>query len=111
MVFARLGLQLWVRRDGLSWSFRRSDDFPNNMRLHWARGVFVEALEKDDNVLSCYRANEEVMQTLLAQGEEKGEAGRRAGWAAFLTGKKLARGTKGQLFERQQCRTALGWQS
>ncbi|MBR3492222.1 MAG: hypothetical protein IKH44_08000 [Bacteroidales bacterium] len=50
-------------------------------------------------------------QTLLAQGKEKGEAGRRAGWAALLTGKKLARGTKGQLFERQQCRTALGWQS
>ena len=51
------------------------------------------------------------MQTLLAQGKEKGEADRRAGWAALLTGKKLARGTKGQLFERQQCRTALGWQS
>ena len=49
-----------------------------------------------------------VVQTLLAQGKDKGEAGRRAGWAALLTGKKLTRGTKGQLFERQHCRTALG---
>jgi len=46
----------------------------------------------------------------LAQGDLEVVAGRRAGWAALLTGKKLARGTKGQLFERQHCRTALGWQ-
>ena len=42
VVFAQLGLQLWVRRDGLSSNFLRSIDFPNNMLLHWARGVFVE---------------------------------------------------------------------
>ena len=46
----------------------------------------------------------------LAQGDLEVEAGRRAGWAALLTGKKLTRGTKGQLFERQHCRTALGRQ-
>ena len=46
-------------------------------------------------------------ETLLAQGKREVEAGRRAGWAALLTGKKLTRGTKGQLFERQHCRTAL----
>ena len=46
----------------------------------------------------------------LAQGDLEVEAGRRAGWAAAQTGKKLARGTKGQLFERLHCRTALGWQ-
>ena len=46
----------------------------------------------------------------LAQGDLEVVAGRRAGWAALLTGKKLTRGTKGQLFERQHCRTALGRQ-
>ena len=46
----------------------------------------------------------------LAQGDIEVEAGRRAGWAALLMGKKLTRGTKGQLFERQHCRTALGRQ-
>ena len=77
-VFARLGLQLWVRRDGLSLDFLRRIDFPNNVLLHWARGVFVEAFY----VLSYFRpiviSKAKVMQTLLAQGEEKGEAGRRA---------------------------------
>ena len=51
-----------------------------------------------------------VRRMLLAQGKGEVEAGRRAGWAALLTGKKLTRGTKGQLFERQHCRTALGRQ-
>ena len=77
-VFARFGLQLWVRRDGLSLDFLRRIDFPNNVLLHWARGVFVEAFY----VLSYFRpiviSKAKVMQTLLAQGEEKGEAGRRA---------------------------------
>ena len=44
----------------------------------WARGVFVEFFY----VLSYFRpiviSKAKVMQTLLAQGEEKGEAGRRA---------------------------------
>ena len=65
-------------------------------------------------MITSFRAivlTKEMVQTLLAQGKEKGEAGRRAGWAELLTGKKLARGTKRQLFERQHCRTALGWQS
>ena len=53
-VFAQLELQPWVRRDGLSISFRRSDDFPNNMWLHWARGVFVGAFLRAI-VLSSYR--------------------------------------------------------
>ena len=43
-------------------------------------------------------------------GRFRSGAGRRADWAAAQTGKKLAQGTKGQLFERLHCRTALGWQ-
>ena len=53
-VFAWLMLQLWVRRDGLLLSFRRSMNFQNNMMLHWARGVFVEAFLRAI-VLSSYR--------------------------------------------------------
>jgi len=57
------------------------------------------------------RKNDEARdRETLAQGDLEVEAGRRAGWAALLTGKKLTRGTKGQLFERQHCRTALGRQ-
>ena len=41
-------LQSWVRRDGLSLDFLRSSDFPNNVLLHRARGVFVE-------FFTCYR--------------------------------------------------------
>ena len=44
----------WVRRDGLSSNFLRSIGFPNNMWLHWARGVFVEAFFRAI-VLSSYR--------------------------------------------------------
>ena len=44
----------WVRRDGLSSNFLRSIDFPNNVLLHWARGVFVEAFLRAI-VLSSYR--------------------------------------------------------
>ena len=57
------------------------------------------------------RKNDEARdRETLAQGDLEVEAGRRAGWAALLTGKKLTRGTKGQLFERQHRRTALGRQ-
>ncbi len=55
VVFAWLRLQLWVRRDGLSLNFFRRIDFPNNMLLHWARGVFVEVVLRAI-VLSSYRA-------------------------------------------------------
>ena len=77
------------------------------MWLHWARGVFVEVLEKDDYVLSCYRANEEVMQTLLAQGKENGEAGRRAGWAVLWTGEMFARRNEDEHPDWRHYRTAL----
>ena len=51
VVFARLGLQLWVRRDGLSSNFLRRIDFPSSVLLHWAKGVFVEVFY----VLSYFR--------------------------------------------------------
>ena len=47
-------LQMWVRRDGLSLDFLRRIDFPNNVLLHWARGVFVEVFLRAI-VLSSYR--------------------------------------------------------
>ena len=70
--------KLWVRRDGLSIDFHAGEPPTSRMWTHWARGVFVEAFY----VLSYFRpiviSKAKVMQTLLAQGEEKGEAGRRA---------------------------------
>ena len=60
-VFARLGLQLWVRRDGLSLDFLRRKDFPINVLLHWARGVFVEVFY----VLSYFRP----IEILKGEGE------------------------------------------
>ena len=51
----------------------------STMWPHWARGVFGEVF------FTCYRTFvltgfrwAKVVQTLLAQGKEKGEAGRRA---------------------------------
>ena len=95
-------LQSWVRRDGLSVDFHAGEPPTSPMRPTWA-SVSAEQGPKEKN-------DEARDRETLAQGDLEVEAGRRAGWAALLTGKKLTRGTKGQLFERQHCRTALGRQ-
>ena len=84
------------------------------IRLSCRRAAYkpdVAALGKCLSGARAKRKNDEALdRETLAQGDLEVEAGRRAGWAALLTGKKLTRGTKGQLFERQHCRTALGRQ-
>ena len=41
------------------------------MRPHWARGVFVGALEKEITFFRVIVLTKEVVQTLLAQGKRK----------------------------------------
>ena len=94
--------KLWVRRDGLSLDFHAGEPPASRMGPHWAC-VAAEQGPKE-------KKKTPATAVTLAQGDLEVVAGRRAGWAALLTGKKLTRGTKGQLFERQHCRTALGRQ-
>ena len=94
--------ELWVRRDGLSIDFHAGEPPTSRILPTWA-SVSAEQGPKEKMMKPTTAAT-------LAQGDLEVEAGRRAGWAALLTGKKLTRGTKGQLFERQHCRTALGRQ-
>ena len=84
------------------------------IRLSCRRAAYKPDEADLGKCLSGARAKRKMMMpttaATLAQGDIEVVAGRRAGWAALLTGKKLTRGTKGQLFERQHCRTALGRQ-
>ena len=68
--FARLKLQLWVRRDGLSSNFLRSIDFQNNMWPHWAC-VAAEQGPKE-------KKKTPATAVTLAQGDLEVVAGRRA---------------------------------
>ena len=68
--FARLRLQLWVRRDGLSSDFPRSIDFQINMWPHWAC-VAAEQGPKE-------KKKTPATAVTLAQGDLEVVAGRRA---------------------------------
>ena len=79
-----------ARRPFIEFSCRRAARKPDGAALGKCLSG-ARAKRKDDEASD---------RETLAQGDLEVVAGRRAGWAALLTGKKLTRGTKGQLFER-----------